>query len=61
MYDKKAYDRRYDKNNYHHVNLVLPKRHRELISRAAEQCGMSKNAFIRDAVEKRLIELGIEL
>ena len=31
MFDKRKYDRQFDKENYHHINLVLPKDYKELL------------------------------
>ena len=59
MFDKYAYDKKYNKENYHHVNLVLPKDFKSLLTEASEKSGMSRNAFIRDAIEKQLVELGL--
>lgn len=59
MFDKYAYDKKYNKENYHHVNLSLPKEYKDLLTEAARKRDMSKNAFIKDAIEKQLIELNL--
>lgn len=58
MFDKCKYDNNYIKENYHRVNLCLPKEYGPLLKAAAEKCEMSKNAFIKDAIDCKFRELG---
>lgn len=60
MFNKYEYDKQYDKDNYTHMNLTLPKEYRERIAEAAQKTGLSKNAFVKSAVDRRLEELGLK-
>ena len=59
MFDKKKYDSEYVRENYHRVSLLLPKEYKELLTDATMESGMSKNAFVKEAIDQKLKELGI--
>lgn len=49
-FDKLAYDRQYRKEKYKQITVVFTKEEAEKVERAAGMCGMSKSAFIKNAV-----------
>lgn len=52
----KAYEtkKEYQKKNYYRFNVVIKKEMRETIEAAAEKMGMSKNAFVNQAIQKEI-------
>lgn len=42
------------KNNYDRINITLPKGHKDLWRKAAEEHGLSVNDFIRRCVEEKI-------
>lgn len=53
-FNKSEYDRQFQKKTYYRLNVVLPKNWRELIDESAARAGMSKNAFIKQAIENEM-------
>ena len=45
---------KYVKNNYDRLELSVPKGEKELIQQAAKQVGQSVNAYIYEAVHRRM-------
>ena len=54
-FNKTEYDKKYQKENYYRLNVVLPKSMRERIDQAAARSGKSKNAYIREAIEEKML------
>lgn len=54
-FDKAKYDREYQRQNYYRLNVVLPKDMRERIDQAVARSGKSKNAYIREAIEEKML------
>lgn len=54
-FDKAKYDKEYQKANYYRLNVVLPKDMRERIDQAVARSGKSKNAYIREAIEEKML------
>lgn len=59
MFDKTAYDQKFDKENYDHINLVLPKGYKDLLASVAKEVNISRNLFIRQAIEEKLVDMGL--
>lgn len=54
-FDRAAYNKEYEKEKYYRLNVVLPKDMRERIDQAAARSGKSKNAYIREAIEEKIL------
>ena len=54
-FDKAKYDREYQRQNYYRLNVVLPKDMRERIDQAVARSGKSKDAYIREAIEEKML------
>lgn len=54
-FNKAEYDKKYQKENYYRLNVVLPKSMRERIDNAVARSGKSKNAYIREAIEEKIL------
>ncbi len=57
-FDKYEYDRKYHAEHYCRFGLALPKEMKEVIEKAAADAGMSRNAFIKSAIEEKIARLG---
>ena len=55
-FNKGKYDKLYIKEHYYRPNLLLPKEYKEKIQKAADKQGVSKNAFVKQAIEDKLSE-----
>lgn len=53
-FNKSEYDKQFQKENYYRLNVVLPKDMRAVIDEAVKASGMSKNAFIKEAIMEKL-------
>ena len=53
-FDQAEYTKKFQKENYYRLNVVLPKDMRSVIDEAVAKSGMSKNAFIREAIEEKI-------
>lgn len=53
-FNKYEYDRKFEKDNYCRFSVVLPKELRQMIEDASETAQMSKNAWIKQAIEEKL-------
>lgn len=53
-FNKAEYDKQFQKENYYRLNVVLPKDMRPIIDEAVSKSGMSKNAYIKEAIEQKL-------
>lgn len=53
-FDRIAYNRQYNENNYFRINLTLPKDFETDFLKAVEKSGLSKNAFIRSAILEKI-------
>lgn len=53
-FNKYEYDRKFHAEHYCRFNIALPKEMREIIEQAAADAGMSKNAWLRQAIEEKL-------
>lgn len=53
-FNKSEYDKQFQKENYYRLNVVLPKDMRAVIDEAVKALGMSKNAFIKEAIMEKL-------
>lgn len=51
---KAEYDKKYEKEHYYRLNVVLPKELRPIIDAAAAAAGQSKNSFIRSAILEKI-------
>ena len=54
-FDRAAYNKEYEKEKYYRLNVVLPKDMRERIDNAVARSGKSKNAYIREAIEEKIL------
>ena len=54
-FNQAEYTREYQKENYYRLNVVLPKEMRERIDQAAAKSGKSKKAYIRVAIEEKML------
>ena len=54
-FNQAEYTRKYQQENYYRLNVVLPKDMRERIDQAAARSGKSKNAYIREAIEEKML------
>lgn len=54
-FNQAEYTREYQKENYYRLNVVLPKDMRERIDQAVARSGKSKNAYIREAIEEKML------
>lgn len=56
MRTKKDFDKQndYNKIKYDHINLMLPKGKKDIITEFAKMNDMSNNAFIQEAIELRM-------
>lgn len=54
-YDKKAYDKQYDKDNYDKILLVLPKGAKAELKSYAQANDLSLNQLILKAIEKQYL------
>lgn len=52
MFNKREYDKNFDKKHYWHMNLTLPKEYKESVSLMARQKGISKNALVKKALDE---------
>lgn len=52
------YQKKYHAENYYRMNIAIPKEMRSVIDEAAKAAGMSKNAFIKQAIEEKIARLG---
>lgn len=53
-FDKEAYDKKYHKEHYYRMSIVMPKDFRAVIDEAARVAGMSKNKFILEAIREKI-------
>lgn len=53
-FDKAAYNKQFEKDNYYRLNVVLPKDLRPVIDEAVARAGTSKNAFIKAAILEKI-------
>ncbi len=53
-YVKNEYDKKYEKEHYYRLNVVLKKEMRETIDAAAAAAGQSKNSWVAQAIQERL-------
>lgn len=53
-FNKSEYDKQFQKENYYRLNVVLPKDMRAVIDEAVKASGMSKNAFIKEAIIEKI-------
>ena len=54
--DKYRHQKKYHEEHYYRYNIVIPKEMRPLIDEAAKAAGMSKNAWLKEAIETKLAE-----
>ena len=52
MFNKKEYDMKYAKENYHHMNLQMPKEYKKIIQEAAEKKRVSRNKLVIMAIDE---------
>ena len=57
-FDQSAYNKQYEKENYYRLNVVLPKDLRPVIDEAVSDSGMSKNAYIKNAILEKIEDSG---
>ena len=50
----RLYTKQFQKENYYRLNVVLPKDMRAVIDEAVKASGMSKNAFIKEAIIEKI-------
>lgn len=53
-FDQVEYNRKYEKDHYYRLNVVLPKEMRPVIDAAVKSAGVSKNAFIKAAILEKI-------
>lgn len=53
-FNQSEYTKQFQKENYYRLNVVLPKDMRAVIDEAVKASGMSKNAFIKEAIMEKL-------
>ena len=53
-FNKYEYDKQYHKTHYYRLNVVLPKEMRAVIDEAVKASGLSKNAFIKEAILEKI-------
>ena len=53
-FNKAEYDKQFQKENYYRLNVVLPKDMRPVIDEAVSKSGMSKNAYIKEAIMQKI-------
>lgn len=56
-FNKAEYDKQFQKEHYYRLNVVLPKELRAIIDAAVKQAGVSKNAFIKQAIMEKIESL----
>lgn len=56
-----TYNNKYNAENYDRLSLMLPKGKREIIKAAATQENISTNEFIRQAIDKYLESLALDI
>ena len=49
---------KYHQEHYYRMNIVIPKEMRGIIDEAAKSAGMSKNAWLKEAIEGKLARQG---
>lgn len=54
VYDKIKYNNKYNKENYDHINLTVPKGQKEIIRKHAEAQGLKINTYIKQLIDKDL-------
>ena len=54
-FNQSEYTKQFQKENYYRLNVVLPKSMRERIDNAVARSGKSKNAYIREAIEEKIL------
>ena len=52
-FNQSEYTKQFQKENYYRLNVVLPKDMRAVIDEAVKASGMSKNAFIKEAIMEK--------
>ena len=53
-FNQAEYTKQYEKTHYYRLNVVLPKEMREVIDEAVKASGLSKNAFIKEAILEKI-------
>lgn len=53
-FNQSEYTKQFQKENYYRLNVVLPKDMRAVIDEAVKASGMSKNAFIKEAIIEKI-------
>ena len=53
-FNQSEYTKQFQKENYYRLNVVLPKDMRAVIDAAVKASGMSKNAFIKEAIIEKI-------
>lgn len=56
-FNQAEYTKEFQKKNYYRLNVVLPKDYRDIIDVAVSKSGMSKNQFIKSAIDEKLASL----
>ena len=57
-FNKAEYDKKYIKDHYYRMNIVIPKDMRSLIDEAAKSAGVTKNSWLKEAIEEKLARQG---
>ncbi len=57
-FDKYEYDKQYHAEHYYRMNIVIPKEMRSMIDEASKNAGMSKNAWLKEAIMEKLARQG---
>ena len=53
-FNKYEYDRAYHAEHYWRFNIAIPKEMKDVIDTAAKEAGLSKNAWLKQAIEEKL-------
>lgn len=57
-FDKYEYSKAYHKEHYYRMNIAIPKDMRSMIDEASKEAGMSKNAWLKEAIMEKLARQG---
>ena len=53
-FNQAEYTKQFQKEHYYRLNVVLPKDMRPIIDEAVSKSGMSKNAYIKEAIAQKI-------
>lgn len=53
-FNQAEYNKQFQKEHYYRLNVVLPKDMRSIIDEAVSKSGMSKNAYIKEAIVQKI-------